>query len=1313
MTSNTIFRRLEQRQPKAAFVSKVDAVEMMDSTDSSTEILSADHEVTRSDRLGDKLDEVPSLVSEEDETEAISVSMTSRKHPTEDVELNFATPDAKDCESLVMREEAAEEKKMEDLSDTDVPMVRNKERKPSEEEHTPNIRPRRARIVSLDRGQQRQQQRGKLFTAEDGYNSPDSTSHHTDGEVQRRSHSFHQRYIQNGGRRKNHDFHDDESSSDDDSSYFASNLPSPKSGRSFSLSSTASVPTRTAAYHINKSESGASLSFSDESDDERNPAPSSSYHPRQHHFHASGAPSPSGVHLSPMIHPNRAVADMHLYPQRITRVHSVSSLVSSASSENEDGVHNSPSHGHSASVGSLTSSAGTSVSSEPEMNMTSHGNPYYLSSGYMSSAGDSRFASANGQYLTEYYQHSSPFHTQYLQNQLSPSEQYSAGSLMKYPDFGSHGSPTLSDQQFAQSNEPVRPNYGDRRPSDPSSGSIPFVYSEDDENGPPIVAFAGDSSGGGKLGFGAGGYQSGGNAGSGKRRLGERNEPSLTGSLGAEGLAETAVTGTHGGDEDVGEGPGDYSRLVFKVYWQRWIMLMYMSILNLLSDWTCYSVAPISLLTEEAFGNIDPERLVVVFLGANAVATACEPIILARLGLRRTVLFGALLLMVGSIVKSGGLPPIIPPNLEKGHAEVSLYMGFFLVGLSQPLYQCTPALLSASWFPEKERTMATGVALNANQLGIGFAFIFGTLLVAEADDIPGYFGLLSQISTLVFLGTLIQFDDAPPTPPSSSARAMRGDLKMPRFGNLGSIVRNVTHNLAGTETKAAVKAEAPSPASQLRVDETSEQQGGNRSKKSASRRSNGARRRPNAPTRSHYTALSESGLAGSSMHYGSTEDALRYTEQIQSQVAALQPLAEAPSPAMSGRAPSNPDGDLGSPNQEESSAPSMGQVPPPPGMMPPGPYVYGYSGYQMPYWDPRMQQQFQQQQQQTYFHQYLLQQQQSMGHQVPQTAIPGQAPQQPQMYYPPPPMLMPPPFHQFPPNLQEFDPYYGMYGTDPYDDGAEPIVTITPHHLDIDIRDDQVIRSLHACMIRPGFSHALAAFTVSGIVINTLSTFMDYLVRLNGAPRTYTGIVGGTFQFVIMISSLIIGKQTDKTRAYYSVTIAMLVLGAFGLAECGVSLDSDRGSDLRWSLVVVAALVGPLQPVSTELGVEVAYPLSENTVLVIQQLFANLLSAIFIPFFKSLKDIGSTKFEDGELVERPQYTFSFYLLIVLHTGVTVYFATFNGKYLRYEHEIQKKEAEDAEDMERELDREAPVHPFFTDQQFASNERQPLIQSSVV
>jgi hypothetical protein len=300
-----------------------------------------------------------------------------------------------------------------------------------------------------------------------------------------------------------------------------------------------------------------------------------------------------------------------------------------------------------------------------------------------------------------------------------------------------------------------------------------------------------------------------------------------------------------------------------------------------------------------------------------------------------------------------------------------------------------------------------------------------------------------------------------------------------------------------------------------------------------------------------------------------------------------------------------------------------------------------------------------------------------------------QVPQPPQPYY----YQMP---YPHPHHLQGYDfDHAGLPIAGQMDEGVEPVVTLTPHHLDIDIRDDQVIRSIRACLSRPGFIHALVAFAVSGIVINTLSTYMDYLVRLNGAPKFYTGVVGGTFQFVIMISSLIIGKQTDKTRAYYSVAIGMLVLGAFGLAECGVSLDSDRGSDLRWTLVVVAALVGPLQPVSTELGVEVAYPLSENTVLVIQQLFSNLLSALFIPVFKALKDFGSNNADDTDMVERPQYTFSFYLLIVLHTAATVFFATFNGKYLRYEHELQKKAEEERQNVEYEGP--AAFQPFYSDQ----------------
>lgn len=719
-----------------------------------------------------------------------------------------------------------------------------------------------------------------------------------------------------------------------------------------------------------------------------------------------------------------------------------------------------------------------------------------------------------------------------------------------------------------------------------------------------------------------------------------------------------------------------------------------MSVLNLLSDWTCYSVAPIALLTEEAFGNVNAEQLVVVFLVANAFATACEPIILSRLGLRRTVLFGSLLLMIGSIVKSGGMPPIIQADLKKGQGEWRVYVGFFIVGLSQPLYQCTPALLSASWFPEAERTLATGVALNSNQLGIGFAFIFGTLLVEKSDDIPKYFGLLSIIATLTFLGTLIQFDDAPPTPPSDTARVMRGTLEvnLPTVQSIFESVRNIGGSVKGKpersrksgahgERRRSQSSKTPdggiSREPKPRGDRSEERNAGNgrrlsrRGQPGSTERSSGRRESigggSNARRRQGRMPSTGNGLDPTLLGPAPAPSPARWGPIAPKQHETLDDNAlifPAPSPMMPGSVAPSQGRDVDD-AQRMGAMPYYPQRPPIVAGYPPdhagapySPYGVHPQQYQTPYWDPRYAQ-----------FAYFQQQQANLAYQAGYQRHPHD------------------PYYNYYNSYQHghahaqfhhsaHQPILGLLpAAEAIDEGAEPVITITPHQLAINIRDDQIWLSTRACLARPGFIHALVAFTVSGVVINTLSTFMDYLVRLNGAGREYTGIVGGTFQFGIMVSSLLIGKVCDKTRAYYSITIGMLVLGAFGLAECGVSLDADRGISLRWSLICVALLVGPLQPVSTELGVDVVYPLSENTVLVIQQLFSNLLSAAFIPCFKAMKDFGAVSTEDGA-TERPAYTFSFYLLIVLHAAATVFFATFNGRYLRYEHELEKQAQEE-------------------------------------
>jgi hypothetical protein len=1056
--------------------------------------------------------------------------------------------------------------------------------------------------------------------------------------------------------------------SDGESSYFAKHLPSPKSGRisyTSDAGSTSSAPARTGQWNASISrESNASLSFSDDEDEEQD--------------------------ARPIFPPSVPLPSDDLQFRGIARMHSASSLVS---------THDNPHSGEFEKSEAELQHIGTSRRLS-ENSKRPHDNPGHA---FFATKSPQPLQPSPPTILSQFPAMAGTLHPQAI-NPHPMQAWMSAGNAA-----ASYGS---IDKLSLSMNSATDDSKG-------SHGTVTMVYSEDEETVEAIATEGSSSAPGGGRGVFRGVH-----AGSHRKPVeGDARD------VGAQG-ASISREGSRGviaarGDGAEPEEPSKETGLPsgFKVYWRRWLMLFYMSLLNLLSDWTCYSVAPIAHLTSEAFGSIDPEQLVVVFLVANAVATACEPILLARLGLRRTVIFGALLLMLGSIVKSGGLAPIVASNLEKGKGEWRVYLGFFLVGLSQPLYQCTPALLSASWFPEKERTLATGVALNSNQLGIGCAFAFGTLLVGSSDDIVPYFGLLSIISTITFIGTFIQFDDAPPTPPSDTAKVMRGTMewKLPNRDDIWQSVRNfgnsnedIRQNLGGQSGPSGLQRPA---------------------KTGVTNKSQAPRRRTGTSNRTRQSNENDSfrpGPAPSSASSKGTND--RPYEASQRLV---------PSPMMPGPVAPKPGRNTSEVEDQMAPYDDMEYTEGPDGQgMPPGTYhfpqegtpAYGsfpsmhadanpYVGY------PNMlsgQHYALSHQQAPHYHPQYWEQpyQRPYQHGVPMYDSPHrQAPmigyfQADPYYYPP---------NQYPPNYQ---PYYYEYDERNIslappsfiEEYAEPTLTITDHHLDINIRDDQVLLSVKACMARSGFIHALVTFTVSGIVINTLSTYMDYLVRLNGAGREYVGIVGGSFQVVIMISSLIVGKQTDKTRAYYSVTIAMLVLGAFALAECGVSLDADRGGDLRWSLIVVAALVGPLQPVSTELGVEVVFPLSENTVLVIQQLFSNLLSAMFIPFFKALRDVGTERISATELYERPQYTFSFYLLIVLHAGVTVFFATFNGRYLRYERELVRQEGEKRAQEKAEIEAyEQNVGGHWNSQygnhvgrdDAYTNERQPLVTTSHV
>ena len=465
----------------------------------------------------------------------------------------------------------------------------------------------------------------------------------------------------------------------------------------------------------------------------------------------------------------------------------------------------------------------------------------------------------------------------------------------------------------------------------------------------------------------------------------------------------------------------------------RWIMLFYMSVLNIISGWTCYSVAPIAEVVRKTL-QVEPEYLVALFYVANVFASALVPAALGRFGLRRTVLIGSLLLMIGSMIKGNST------SLKVERLRV--YIGFFVAGLSTPFYhQSTPALLSMSWFPKHERTLAKNVSLYSNQLGIGLAFIFGTLLVSGSNDIQPYFHLLSTISGLIFVGVALQFSDCPTVLPSGTCRIIRGVHEKPIFRRKEERRRFPSD----TQLKALYLAHSASRSTELAMEQMEQSY------------------------ITTYGSIDDTNAMKSTPPIGRNDDTSNDT--------------------------SSPFLNLRRNNSENGKA------------------VQDYYSYHFD---------------------------------------------------------------------QSFDPTKHLPPAG--DTGrVDPILIQTPRYLDVIICDNQLWISTQACFSKQGFTQCLLAYIASGATINTLSTYLGYLVTSDSATQmAFVGIVGGSFQILSIITASMCERHGYPTQKYYMTIIALLAIGGLTLAICACNLDA--ADQLWWNLLMIAVIVSPIQPLSRQLG---------------------------------------------------------------------------------------------------------------------------------
>jgi hypothetical protein len=82
-------------------------------------------------------------------------------------------------------------------------------------------------------------------------------------------------------------------------------------------------------------------------------------------------------------------------------------------------------------------------------------------------------------------------------------------------------------------------------------------------------------------------------------------------------------------------------------------------------------------------------------------------------------------------------------------------------------------------------------------------------------------------------------------------------------------------------------------------------------------------------------------------------------------------------------------------------------------------------------------------------------------------------------------------------------------------------------------------------------------------------------------------------------------------RRYKSVLVVLTICSTFSVLYLQYSSKPDNYVNIFTALCLIGFFVGPTQPLFAELGVEVAFPASENLIFALQQIGASLFSAVF------------------------------------------------------------------------------------------------------
>lgn len=206
----------------------------------------------------------------------------------------------------------------------------------------------------------------------------------------------------------------------------------------------------------------------------------------------------------------------------------------------------------------------------------------------------------------------------------------------------------------------------------------------------------------------------------------------------------------------------------FRVYRQRWLVLLTVVLLNISNAGLWINIAPVSYKAAEYFdvAIADVNWFSLTFLFVSIPFCFISTFSVNQLGLRAAIHIGGALNCIGAVVRALSTAGFLPHEAE---FPVCL-AGQVVSAMAQSFLLFIPTKVSQLWFPESSRALSTTILSMSNPFGILVTQVASPLLVQEKEQIPTLNYVFGGLAILCELVTIVCITRSkPPTPPSHSA----------------------------------------------------------------------------------------------------------------------------------------------------------------------------------------------------------------------------------------------------------------------------------------------------------------------------------------------------------------------------------------------------------------------------------------------------------------------------------------------------------------------------------------------------------------